>query len=180
MTFKLNFDKLGKVCGDCFHTAAVYRHEGMEMDISNTLNEVLVRLFRDINTLEERAIRTEEYRDVTVNDIHVIEAIGPDRAKNMTSVARELEVTTGTLTIAVNSLVKKGYVDRSRSEEDRRVVLVSLSEKGKLAYLHHSRFHEEMIAAVLKELTEEEQKALESALTKLTKFFRPSVWPEHK
>ena len=40
------------------------------MDISNTLNEVLVRLFRDINTLEERAIRTEEYKDVTANDMH--------------------------------------------------------------------------------------------------------------
>lgn len=77
------------------------------MNISNTLNEVLVRLFRDINTLEERAIRTEEYKDVTANDMHVMEAIGPDCAKNMTSVARELEVTTGTLTIAVNSLVKK-------------------------------------------------------------------------
>ncbi len=148
---------------------------GKIMDISNTLNEVLVRLFRDINTLEERAIRTEEYKDVTANDMHVIEAIGPDSAKNMTSVARELEVTTGTLTIAVNSLVKKGYVDRTRSEEDRRVVLISLSGKGKKAYLHHRRFHEEMIDAVLKELSEEEQRALESALSKLTRFFRATL-----
>ena len=46
------------------------------MDINETLNEVLVKLFRDINTIEERAIRTEEYRDVTANDMHVIEAIG--------------------------------------------------------------------------------------------------------
>lgn len=150
------------------------------MDINNTLNEVLVRLFRDINTLEERAIRTEEYRDVTTNDMHVIEAIGPDTAKNMTSVARELEVTTGTLTISVNSLVKKGYVDRTRSEEDRRVVLISLSDKGKRAYLHHRRFHEEMIDAVLKELTQEEQRVLGDALLKLTQFFRPTVQPEQK
>lgn len=145
------------------------------MDINNTLNEVLVRLFRDINTLEERAIRTEEYRDVTANDMHVIEAIGPDAAKNMTSVAKELNVTTGTLTISVNSLVKKGYVVRARSEEDRRVVLVSLSEKGKCAYLHHRRFHEEMIDAVLEELTQEEQRALENALVKLTRFFRSAA-----
>ncbi len=142
------------------------------MSINNTLNEVLVRLFRDINTLEERAIRTEEYRDVTTNDMHVMEAIGPEDAKNMTSVARELEVTTGTLTISVNSLVKKGYVNRTRSEEDRRVVLVSLSGKGQKAYLHHRKFHEEMIDAVLKDLTQEEQQALEKALSKLTRFFR--------
>ena len=42
------------------------------MDINHTLNEVLVKLFRDINTIEERSIRTGEYLDVTANDIHYI------------------------------------------------------------------------------------------------------------
>lgn len=77
------------------------------MDIKDTLNELLVKLFRNINTIEEQAIRTEEYRDMTTNDMHVIEAIGTGAAKNMTSVAKTLAVTTGTLTISVNSLVKK-------------------------------------------------------------------------
>ena len=142
------------------------------MDINSTLNDVLVKLFRNVNVIEERAIRTEEYKDVTTNDMHVIEAIGMESAKNMTSVARALEVTTGTLTIAVNSLVKKGYVSRVRSEEDRRVVLVSLSEKGRRAYLHHRRFHEQMIDSVVEELTEEEQRILEKALRKLNHFFQ--------
>ena len=142
------------------------------MNINSTLNDVLVKLFRNVNTIEERAIRTEEYKDVTTNDMHVIEAIGMEGARNMTSVARSLEVTTGTLTIAINSLVKKGYVDRVRSEEDRRVVLISLSEKGKRAYLHHRRFHERMIESVVEELTEEEQQILEKALAKLYHFFR--------
>ena len=142
------------------------------MNINSTLNDVLVRLFRNVNVIEERAMRTEEYKDVTTNDMHVIEAIGMEGAKNMTSVARSLEVTTGTLTIAINSLVKKGYVDRVRSEEDRRVVLISLSEKGRRAYLHHRRFHEQMIESVVEELTEEEQRILEKALAKLYHFFR--------
>ncbi|MDE6738688.1 MAG: MarR family transcriptional regulator [Lachnospiraceae bacterium] len=142
------------------------------MNINSTLNDVLVRLFRNVNAIEERAMRTEEYKDVTTNDMHVIEAIGMEGARNMTSVARSLEVTTGTLTIAINSLVKKGYVDRVRSEEDRRVVLISLSEKGRRAYLHHRRFHEQMIESVVEELTEEEQQILEKALAKLYHFFR--------
>lgn len=142
------------------------------MNINSTLNDVLVRLFRNVNAIEERAMRTEEYKDVTTNDMHVIEAIGMEGAKNMTSVARSLEVTTGTLTIAINSLVKKGYVDRVRSEEDRRVVLISLSEKGRRAYLHHRRFHEQMIESVVEELTEEEQRILAKALAKLYHFFR--------
>lgn len=145
------------------------------MNINSTLNELLVKLFRNINVIEERALRTEEYKDVTVNDIHVIEAIGMEEAKNMTSVARSLEVTTGTLTIAVNSLVKKGYVDRVRSEEDRRVVLISLSDKGKRAYLHHRKFHDRMIDTVVEQLSEEEQQVLGKALTKLNQFFKTTA-----
>ena len=41
--------------------------------------------------------------------MHVIEAIDIHEPKNMTSVARALSVTTGTLTISVNGLVKKGF-----------------------------------------------------------------------
>ncbi|HJA93236.1 MAG TPA: MarR family transcriptional regulator [Candidatus Eisenbergiella merdipullorum] len=141
------------------------------MDINETLNEVLVKLFRDINTIEERAIRTGEYRDVTANDMHVIEAIGTEGAKNMTTVAKILSVTTGTLTISMNSLVKKGYVQRVRSEEDRRVVLVSLMEKGKRAFAHHKSFHDAMIREVLKGLDGEEQEVLRKALLNLMDFF---------
>lgn len=150
----------------------LWNGSGSKMNINHVLNEVLVRLFRNINMIEERAICTGEYKDVTANDMHVIEAIDMEEARNMTSVARALGVTTGTLTIAVNSLVKKGYVERVRSEEDRRVVLISLSEKGRKAYLHHRQFHEQMIDAIVEELSEEEQVVLEKALVKLDRFFR--------
>ena len=142
------------------------------MDTYGTLNEVLVRLFRDIMDIEQQAIITSEFNDLTNNDMHVIDAIGIDRPKNMSSIARELSVTVGTLTISVNSLVKKGYVVRNRSSEDRRVVFISLSEKGVKAYYHHKKFHEQMIDSVVKELTEEELEALVKALTKLNTWFR--------
>lgn len=99
------------------------------MDKYGILNEVLVRLFRDIMDIEEKAIITPEFKDITNNDMHVIEAIGTGAPKNMSSIARELSVTVGTLTIAMNSLVKKGYVVRERGQEDRRVVYISLSDR---------------------------------------------------
>ena len=111
------------------------------MDDYGILNEVLVRLFRDIMDIEEKAIITSEYQDITNNDMHVIEAIGIGAPKNMSAIAKELSVTVGTLTIAMNSLVKKGYVVRERGQEDRRVVYISLSDRGRRAYAHHARFH---------------------------------------
>ena len=142
------------------------------MGAYETLNEVLVSLFRDVNDIEQKAIITSEFGDLTNNDMHVIEAIGIDEPKNMSTIARALSVTVGTLTISMNSLVKKGYVDRQRSSEDRRVVYISLSEKGVKAYYHHKKFHEQMIDSVVKELTEEELEALVKALTKLNTWFR--------
>ena len=142
------------------------------MDINSTLNEILVKLFRNINTIEEQAVKSGEYKDMTTNDMHVIEAIGTDGAKNMSTVAKSLSVTTGTLTISVNSLVKKGFVDRVRSETDRRVVLVSLTAKGKKAFKQHQKFHEDMIDAVVAQLEEEEKIILQKALMDLNVFFR--------
>lgn len=144
----------------------------MRMNEYNTINDILVKLFREIMDIEEKAIITEEFRDITNNDMHVIEAIGKDGSKNMSTVAKALSVTVGTLTIAMNNLVKKGYVERHRSEEDRRVVLVSLSAKGEKAYEHHRHFHEEMVQAVLDGLDQEQTEALVKALSNLAVFFR--------
>jgi len=142
------------------------------MDHYEAMNDILVNLFNDILDIEEKALISGEYKDISVNDMHVIEAIGIREPRNMSAVSRDLSVTVGTLTIAVNSLVKKGYVKRVRSEEDRRVVFISLTDKGEKAFYHHQNFHNKMILAVLRDLNEEETEALTKALVKLQKFFR--------
>lgn len=142
------------------------------MENYGILNEVLVRLFRDIMDIEEKALITSEFKDLTNNDMHVIEAIGTGAPKNMSSIAKELSVTVGTLTIAMNSLVKKGYVIRERGQEDRRVVYISLSDKGRNAHAHHAKFHKEMIQGITEDLSQEEMQLLIGALTKLDRWFR--------
>ncbi len=142
------------------------------MSINQTLNELLVGLFHDIMTIEEKAIRKGPFKEVTVNDMHVIEAIGVEKSKNMSTVAKSLGVTMGTLTISVNALVKKGFVERIRSEEDRRVVLVSLTQQGKKAFAHHQKFHEDMISSIVTQLDEDEKKVLQKSLANLNTFFK--------
>ena len=141
------------------------------MEGYDTLHDLLVKLFNEIMNIEEKAIITEEFKDISNNDMHIIEAIGLDEPRSMSSVAKDLSVTVGTLTIAINNLVKKAYVKRVRSEKDRRVVLISLTEKGVKAY-HHAEFHDEMIKATLNGLDEEQTKVLVKALTNLSAFFR--------
>ena len=142
------------------------------MESFEALNEVMVSLFREINEVEERSIITQEFGDITNNDMHVIDAIGIGEPKNMSAIARELSVTMGTLTIAMNSLVKKGYVIRQRGKADRRVVYISLSEKGTKAYHRHKDFHEQLVKSAVKELTEDQLKALIKALRSLRSWMK--------
>ena len=141
------------------------------MDTYKTLNEVLVNLFRDVMDIEQKAIITEEFQDITNNDMHIIEAVGLGGG-NMSSIAAKLKITVGSLTTSMNSLVKKGYVKRERSEKDRRVVFIQLTNEGRMAYHHHAEFHRQMTEAVLEELNENETEVLVKALDGLRKFFR--------
>ena len=144
---------------------------GMD-DAYKMSNQTLVSLINEIWELEEKAIITDEFKDLTNNDMHVIEAVGIREPRNMSSVAKTLGITVGTLTISINGLVKKGYVHRVRSDADRRVVLVSLTEKGEKAYYHHEEFHREMTNAVLNRLDEKEIPVLMKTLDGLSEFFR--------
>lgn len=140
------------------------------MDGFHEVNEKFVNLFNHVMDIEEKAVITDEFKEITNNDMHVLEAIGIKEPKNMSAIAKDLSITVGTLTIAVNNLVKKGYVNRKRSECDRRVVLVSLSEKGEKAFFHHKQFHEEMVEAALKNLDEEQTELLVRVLSNLEDF----------
>ena len=136
------------------------------------INDILVNLFHEIWELEEKAIITEEFKDLTNNDMHVIEAVGLGEGNNMSAIAKKLNITVGSLTTAMNSLVNKGYVERHRSEKDRRVVFVRLTQKGIGAFRHHEDYHRQMTEAILNKLAEDEIPGLVKTLDGLSEFFR--------
>lgn len=142
------------------------------MNTYETINDILVHLFNEIWELEEKAIITDEFKNITNNDMHIIEAIGLGEGKNMSSIAKKLNITVGSLTTSMNSLVKKKYVTRERSEEDRRVVYIRLTEKGQSAFQHHKNFHMQMVDAVMNSLSDGELPVLTRTLSSLTEFFR--------
>jgi len=136
------------------------------------LNELLVDTFNDILTIEQKALQSGVFKDISVTEIHTIEAIGMYGSKTMSEVASILHITVGTLTTAINHLVKKEYVIRNKTEEDRRVVYISLTKRGKLAYRVHEKFHTNMVRATIEGLSEDEERVLIKSLDKLNNFFK--------
>ena len=141
------------------------------MNADKTLNDILVKLFNDLMEIEEKCLISGEFMNISGNDMHIIEAVGLGGNK-MSDIAAKLNITVGSLTTSMNSLVKKGYATRERSEQDRRVVFIHLTLKGRKAYHHHAEFHRKMTDAVLDVLDEKEALVLAKALDSLTLFFR--------
>ncbi|WP_368489197.1 MarR family winged helix-turn-helix transcriptional regulator [Clostridium sp. BJN0013] len=138
----------------------------------NVINELMVDIFNDILEIEQRALQYTAFDDLSITEIHTIEAIGMYKPRKMTEVACQLDITLGTLTKAVDQLVKKEYALRRRSQEDRRIVYIQLTKKGKLAFRVHHKFHSDMVKETIRGFTEEDERILIKSLEKLNNFFK--------
>lgn len=141
------------------------------MDKIIKLNEILVGLMNSVLKIEEQALKESNNADLSITEIHTLEAIGVGKLKTMTQVAGALKISVSTLTVAINKLVKKGYVVRSRVPEDRRIVKIELSGTGVKVVEEHQAFHNSMIKDITSHMTEEEIDVLIKSLGGVKDFF---------
>lgn len=144
------------------------------------INNLLVEVYDDVNHIEEYSIKQGAFNDLSITEIHTVEAVGLYGSKTMSEITAELEITMGTLTTAVDKLIKKGYLERSRSNTDRRIVNVSLTKRGKLAYRIHEKFHMDMVKAIMSDFSPEEEEILLTALRKLNIHLKDIYMPSGK
>ncbi len=138
------------------------------------LNDFFVRVFNVLLSYEEQAIANSGFSDLSVREIHVLaaaERLAAEGKNTMSLLAEALSVSVSTTTVAVGTLVRKGYLRRESAPQDRRVILVFLTEKGKAANAFHSRYHERMADDAGQMLDEKELHLLLDALSRLGAFF---------
>lgn len=134
------------------------------------INEYLVSIFNRVQTIEETSLKSSQFHDVSLKEMHTIDIIGKHKNVTPSDIASELMLTLGTVTTSLNRLETKGYIQRNRSNVDRRVVHLVLTKKGKLLYRLHSEFHKSMVKKIIEEMNEEEMEALLKGLISLHQF----------
>jgi Transcriptional regulators len=133
----------------------------------NTINLILKDTLNSMAKVEEISIKQAQNVNLSTSEIHTLEAIGIGKRRSMSEVAGKLKVTISTLTIAVNRLVFKGFVERYRSMSDKRVVMIKLTNKGAKLVHAHNEFHRRMINKTVEGLDEREVEVLTLAILKL-------------
>ncbi len=144
----------------------------MEDTYSKELSDLLVDSFNLVNQLEKNRLKGIKNVDLSISELHVIEAIGSDdKGTSIREIARNLDITMPSVTVATNKLERKGLVTKIQDEEDRRVVRVVLTPLGKKFDMAHHYFHKRMIRAILTQLKEEDKPTFMNAIRQLHLFF---------
>lgn len=142
---------------------------------SRELNILLVDTFRSILKMEERMLKDGSGIDLSIHEMHVLEAVGQgSRPRTISDIARDLDITLPSATIAINKLARKGYVEKSRGASDKRQVLVTLTRQGRKCNTAHEFFHQQMVRAISAGFSEEERSVLLAGMQKLNAFFHRS------
>lgn len=134
-------------------------------------NNLISNAHNCLMTFEEKLISSSSL-DLSINEIHTLEAIGAsERGRRISEVAKHLHITGPSVTAMVNRLVKKGYVEKKPCDKDARSVYAVLTRSGEKVKRSHEYFHRRMTREIMKQMTDAEQEAFEKGVKKLIEFF---------
>ena len=138
------------------------------------LNLFFVKVFNDILRLEEESMTKVEHKNLSLSEIHVIEAVCDSEGfeqNTMKELSKQLRITASSLTIAVKTLEQKGYLIRNKSDSDKRKVMVCSTPLARRVNEDHKAFHRKLIESVSHTLKDDELAALTTALETMHRFF---------
>lgn len=145
----------------------------------NKVNDVLENFYKLFYETEDLALK-RGIKCLTHTELHIIEAVGKD-SLTMNELSDRLGITMGTATVAITKLREKGFIERVRSDADRRKVYVSLSKKGLEALNYHNNYHKNIISTITENIPSEDLEhftdTFELILKNLknkTEFFKPN------
>ncbi len=95
-----------------------------------------------------------------LQDLKVLEQLGEHGPQMMRQIAEHLGLAVNSMTSVIDQLESKGLVARSRSEIDRRVVNVDLTDDGRRIFDMFSRARVDFHRAIFSALTDDEQEIL--------------------
>jgi len=138
------------------------------------LSRQLEELIAHFDLLYQRLMLTRPLTSTTEVEIsrqeaRVVILLGRKGSMIMSDLARAANLALSSATNTVDRLVHKEMVDRTRVDEDRRVVQVGLSEKGKKYYDSLNDFRLEMGRNMLDALSAGEREIFLELMAKMTR-----------
>ncbi|MFQ5707591.1 MAG: AAA family ATPase [bacterium] len=106
--------------------------------------------------------------DLSQREILAVRYLAKEGQMTMSELARSIKAAYSTATAVIDNLARKKFVRRVSGAQDRRVVLVSLSDSGKEFYKDHVDAYENLIRTMTRSLNKEEESKLLKLVQKIS------------
>jgi DNA-binding MarR family transcriptional regulator len=107
--------------------------------------------------------------ELSIQEMKIVDFIGQRESCIMREISEYTQVAVSTMTGIVDKLEDKGFVRRERNDEDRRIVRVFLTVKGRKLYKSYVENYLELSRQMLRELSEDEQKTYLELMKKIAR-----------
>ena len=138
------------------------------MNDIESLSALVIEFYERLSSWEHDVVRGI---GLTLPQMHTLEVLGQHPALRMKDLAARMGVTTGTLTMTVDRLEKRGLVARTHNASDRRSILVMLTDAGQAQFAQHHALHLGLTGELAAALTGEEFQSLRAILAKVNQAF---------
>ncbi|GGI71604.1 MarR family winged helix-turn-helix transcriptional regulator [Shewanella gelidii] len=132
------------------------------------LNSLIIEFYDKLSSWEQSVVKETGYTLAQVHTIEVLGSFGPMRMKEL---AERLGITTGTLTVQIEKLVKSELVERHPHDDDRRSILVGLTVAGEALHKQHNEMHLQLTQDITQPLNQDELSVLTESLRKINQEF---------
>ncbi|MGI2854129.1 MarR family winged helix-turn-helix transcriptional regulator [Shewanella algae] len=136
--------------------------------LQQSINHAIIEFYERLTSWEQSVVRGQ---GASLAQIHTVEILGVHGPMKMKELAEKLGITTGTLTVQVERLVKAGLAVRQPLENDRRAIQVSLTEEGEQMFQEHDALHLQLTREMTAKFTEAEQAQLLAFFNRLKDAF---------
>ena len=126
-------------------------------------------MMKAMRALTRYAAAGIEETGLGLSDFGVLEVLLHKGPLPVNTIGPTVDLTPGSISIAVDRLVVKGLVSRVEIAEDRRVRIVALTPRGRDLIVSAFREHSGQMKRVFSELSPEELRGLEMSLKKIGK-----------
>ncbi len=136
----------------------------------NEQREVL-RLRRDLGRTEQVLAELDRHllapHGLCASDLGILARLARKGARPVNRLANRVGLTSGSMTVAVQRLRRRGLVDTRRNLEDKRIVFVSVTPEGKALAKRLSGRRAELFGEVFGDWSERERDLVRNLLKRL-------------
>jgi DNA-binding MarR family transcriptional regulator len=139
-------------------------------DLQGLVQDIL-KQFQCINA----AVANGPHVELHVQELRVVEFLGIEGPHMMREIAEHLSVAVNSVTSIADNLEQKGLACRQRSDADRRVIKIELTEQGRRMYQSLANMNLRLLRGMLSALTEDEQEIFMVLFRKIARAGRLQV-----